>query len=96
MSEPKDVLSLITGGEQTPRTGTFTMGSVTYDATEAYQPPVTIQRRGLPRQAEPPVFNTGHDPHLVNFPRYPDGSVIQMPGLPVAERRTITVPEPEE
>lgn len=94
MSKKPDVLSLL---KQAPtRAGeTFTMGSCTFDDHGAYEAPQTIQRHGMVRAPEQPNFNTGHDPHTISFPRYEDGRVVEMPGLPVPSRRSIKLPDGE-
>ena len=92
--DEQDVLSLITA--RPPQEGTFTLGSVTFDDNGAYQRPQTIQRHGLVRRAEPPVFNTGHDPHLITFPKYEDGRVVELPGMPEPHSRTLPVVEDKE
>lgn len=89
MSKKKiDVLALI--NQRPQHSGTFTMGSVTFEDKGAYKAPQTLQRHGLPRAARPPVFDTGHDPHTAgSFPRYADGTAVSMPGLPAPERKKL-------
>lgn len=92
--KPVDVLSLLKPSP-TQSGETFTMGSCVFDDKGAYKAPQTIQRHGMVRAPEPANFNTGHDPHAVSFPRYEDGRVIEMPGLPAPSRRKITTPNGE-
>ena len=90
MPTEKDVLSLLK--EKPTRSGeTFTMGSCTFEYKGAYHAEQSIKRHGMPRTPEAANFNTGHDPHMISFPRYEDGRVIEMPGLPAPTRRKLPV-----
>ena len=80
MSGKKDVLSLI--NQKAEKKGSFRIGSTEYYDVGGYDKPVTIHRVGLPRKAEPPVVDTGTDPHLGNpgqpqLPRYVNGQLMR-------------------
>ena len=89
MSDKKSVLDLLKPSP-THAGESFRMGSITFDDKGAYKAPQTIKRHGMVRAPETANINTGHAPSQVEFNRYEDGRVVEMPGLPAPTRRKIT------